>query len=55
MDPVIARRVISKLQWLAENTETAKHEALAAAWQGVFKLRVGDYRVLTRSKRRAGG
>ena len=46
LDPVIARRVISKLQWLAANTETVKHEALLAAWQGVFKLRVGDYRVL---------
>ncbi len=46
LDPVIARRVISKLQWLAENIETVRHEALGAAWQGVFKLRVGDYRTL---------
>lgn len=46
LDPVIARRVISKLQWLADNVETVRHEALGAAWQGVFKLRVGDYRAL---------
>ncbi len=46
LDPVIAHHVISKLQWLAENIETVRHAALGAAWQGVFKLRVGDYRVL---------
>ena len=23
-----------------------RHEALSAAWQGVYKLRVGDYRAL---------
>lgn len=46
LDSAIARRVIAKLQWLAENVETIKHEVLTGSLQGLFKLRVGDYRVL---------
>ncbi len=42
----IAQRVLKKLRWLAENFETVKHEALTGEWEGVFKLRVGDYRAL---------
>ncbi len=37
---------IKKLRWLAENFEVVTPEALTGQWQGVFKLRVGDYRVL---------
>ena len=46
LDATVARRVMAKLQRLAENVETIRLEALAGAWQGVFKLRVGNYRVL---------
>lgn len=46
LDASIAQRVLKKLRWLAENFETIRPEALTGPWQGVFKLRVGDYRVL---------
>ncbi len=46
LDKIIAQRVLKKLRWLAENFEAVKHEALTGQWEGVFKLRVGDYRAL---------
>jgi len=46
LDKPIARRVLKKLRWLAENFETTMLEPLTGEWQGVFKLRVGDYRLL---------
>lgn len=46
LDRPIAQRVLKKLRWLAENFETITPERLVGRWQGVFKLRVGDYRVL---------
>jgi mRNA interferase RelE/StbE len=38
--------VLKKVRWLAENFELITPEALTGQWQGVFKLRVGDYRVI---------
>ena len=46
LDVPIAQRVLKRLRWLAENFEAIRPEALTGQWQGVFKLRVGDYRVL---------
>jgi mRNA interferase RelE/StbE len=46
LDRSIAQRVLKKLRWLAENLDVVRPEALTGEWQGVFKLRVGDYRVL---------
>ncbi|MDO9130596.1 MAG: type II toxin-antitoxin system RelE/ParE family toxin [Anaerolineales bacterium] len=46
LEATIAQRVFKKLRWLAENFESTTPEALTGKWQGVFKLRVGDYRVL---------
>jgi mRNA interferase RelE/StbE len=46
VDPPTAQRVLKKLHWLAENWSAVAPETLTAKWQGVFKLRVGDYRVL---------
>lgn len=46
LDTLIAQRVLKKLRSLAENFDTIKPESLTGEWQGVFKLRVGDYRAL---------
>jgi mRNA interferase RelE/StbE len=46
LDKPVAQRVLKKIRWLAENFETITPETLTGPWQGVFKLRVGDYRVL---------
>ncbi len=46
LDTPIAERVLKRLRWLAENFEAIKPEPLTGQWEGVYKLRVGDYRVL---------
>jgi len=46
LDAAIAQRVLKKLRWLAENFDAIKPEALTGQWGGMFKLTVGDYRVL---------
>lgn len=46
LDTPIAQRVLKRLRWLAENIELIRPEPLVGPWKGVFKLRVGDYRVL---------
>ena len=42
----IAQRILTKIQWLAENFPALTPEPLTGQWEGVYKLRVGDYRVL---------
>lgn len=42
----IAQRILKKLRRLAENFDMIAPEPLTGQWQGLFKLRVGDYRVL---------
>ena len=42
----VAQRVLKRLRWLAENLDMIAPEPLSGQWRGVFKLRVGDYRVL---------
>lgn len=46
IDVAILHRIIDKVQWMANNMETIRHEPLTGQWQGVFKLRIGAYRVL---------
>jgi len=46
LDRDVAQRILRKLRWLAENFELLTPEPLSGTWHGVFKLRVGDYRVL---------
>lgn len=42
----VAQRVLTKIRWLAENFQALTPEPLTGQWEGVYKLRVGDYRVL---------
>ena len=46
LDKQIAQRILKKIRWLAENLGTLTPEPLTGQFEGVFKLRVGDYRVL---------
>lgn len=41
-----AQRVLNKIKWLANNFDAVSHEALTAELKGLFKLRIGDYRVI---------
>jgi len=46
LDKVIARRILTKVRWLSENFDTLTPEVLIGEWKGLFKLRVGSYRVV---------
>ena len=46
LDKPIGRRIVARLNWLAANVDTIKPQALTGELAGLFKLRVGDYRVL---------
>ena len=46
LDKPVARRIVERVQWLAENLADANFEALTGNFEGLFKLRVGDYRVV---------
>jgi mRNA interferase RelE/StbE len=39
-------RILSKLNWLAENAEAIKHERLTGGFSLFCKLRMGDYRAI---------
>ena len=46
LDRRVAERVLKKIKWLATNFETIPHETLSGEFKGLFKLRIGDYRVV---------
>jgi mRNA interferase RelE/StbE len=46
LDKSIAERILKKLKWLAENFTNLTPEPLSGGLKGLFKLRVGSYRVL---------
>ncbi len=46
LDKPVAKRIGSRIKWLAENIEHIKPEPLTGEWVRFFKLRVGDYRVI---------
>ncbi len=46
LDKSVARRIISRLSWFAENIDDLSPVPLKGEWAGFYKFRVGDYRVL---------
>ncbi len=46
LDPPVARRIVQRIRWLAENVDAAKHQALKGSLSGLCKLREGDYRII---------
>ena len=46
LDKLVGRRIVKRINWLAETLELARLEALTADLAGFYKLHVGDYRVL---------
>jgi mRNA interferase RelE/StbE len=51
LDRAVVTRVLAKIHWLAENFDSIKPEALTGEFSGLFKLRVGDYRVVYEAHR----
>ena len=46
MDTAVARRIVARIRWLAENLEDVQPEVLTGNLAGFYKLRAGDYRVI---------
>ncbi len=46
LDPQGRRRILKRLFWLAQHADEFPHEALKGPLAPLFKLRIGDYRVL---------
>jgi len=46
LDKPTGRRIARRIHWLAVNLEAIRLEALAGDLAGLYKLRVGDYRVI---------
>ncbi|MFY9462044.1 MAG: type II toxin-antitoxin system RelE/ParE family toxin [Candidatus Sungiibacteriota bacterium] len=46
LDTQIRRRILDKLEWLADNFDHITPLPLSDQWRGFFKLRIGDWRVI---------
>jgi mRNA interferase RelE/StbE len=47
LDKDVAQRIMNRIKWLAEHLQETKIETLRGdRWKGLFKLRVGDFRVV---------
>ncbi len=46
LDELIRKRIIAKVHWLAKNVEKLRPEMLGGGYKGLYKLRIGDWRVI---------
>lgn len=46
LDRQVASRIVKRIHWLAENFNSLKPQALTGSLADLYKLRVGDYRVI---------
>ncbi len=46
LDKPIGRHIVQRINWLASNLDAIRLEALTGDLAGLYKLRVGDYRVI---------
>ena len=46
LDKLVGRRIVKRINWLAENLDDIRPEPLTGALSGLHKFRVGDYRVI---------
>ncbi len=46
LDKSISKRIIEKIIWLSENAENITHFSLKGRFNELFKLRIGDWRVI---------
>lgn len=45
-DKTVSRRIIEKLSWLSENIENISLLSLTGKYTSLYKLRIGDWRVI---------
>ncbi|MCL4456041.1 MAG: type II toxin-antitoxin system RelE/ParE family toxin [Nitrospirae bacterium] len=46
LDKTVAQRVLDKLKWFLQNIEAVNFKPLEGNLSGMYKLRVGDWRVI---------
>ena len=46
LDRTQAQHIFKKIRWLAENAQFIRHKPLHEQFRGMYKLRVGDYRII---------
>ena len=46
LDKPTGRRIVQRINWLSANLDAIRLEALTGDLAGLYKLRVGDYRVI---------
>ncbi|MEA3441657.1 MAG: type II toxin-antitoxin system RelE/ParE family toxin [Chloroflexota bacterium] len=46
LDKPNAQRILKRIRWLVENISSIKHQQLSGDFAGLYKLRVGNYRVI---------
>jgi mRNA interferase RelE/StbE len=46
LDNVVAKRVVDKLNWLANNLDKIRPQQLTGELRALYKLREGDYRII---------
>ena len=46
LDKPTGRRIVQRINWLAANLDAIRLEALTGDLAGLYKLRVGDYRII---------
>jgi mRNA interferase RelE/StbE len=46
LDKTIARRIIDKINWLANNFDAIRPKQLTGDLRGLYKFREGDYRII---------
>lgn len=46
LDNKIKKRVVNKILWLRDNFNQIDPLSLSSEWQGFFKLRIGEWRVI---------
>jgi len=46
LDRLVARRIIKKISWFSAYYDKVIHEPLSGDLKGMFKLRVGNWRVI---------
>ncbi|MYB33663.1 MAG: type II toxin-antitoxin system RelE/ParE family toxin [Gammaproteobacteria bacterium] len=46
LDPKTRKRILDKLSWFTVNLDEIRQKALKPPYEGIFRLRCGDYRVI---------
>ena len=46
LDKQIGRRLVNRIHWLAENLDAIQPTALRGDLAGLYRFRVGDYRII---------